>query len=349
MTSKKLSRLDAGRRAQTDAGPSRRAIVGGFGVSLFAPAVRAQSQLTDLTIAISSTSFATASVRAADILGCYARNGLNVKFPIMETGANLTAALVSGAVQVILGGSGEQVAAWVRGQQIVTLTNVYWGMAASIVLAKDVAERTGISPSASTRERFKALDGLLIAGPSATSTYTNAFKGAAEAAGAKIRFTYMAQPAMVAALESGVIQGYAAGAPFWGSQVARGKAVMWLSGPKGDVPPENTPASITAFQAIRAVADANPGLMRQVIASYRDFSDILEKTPEKVRAALGKIYPDVETDTLDLLFTAENGAWKMRPVTADSMKQEIAFMRASGASLPGIENLNPAAMFFAAK
>jgi ABC-type nitrate/sulfonate/bicarbonate transport system substrate-binding protein len=343
------SELQFGQRAprrMRATGPSRRGVVAGLSVSLFAPAVRAQPKLTDVTIPISSTSFATASVRAADLLGCYGRNGLNVKFPIMDTGANLTAALVSGSVQFILGGSGEQVAAFVRGQPIITLTNVYWGMSASIVLAKDVADRTGVSTSAPARDRFKALDGLLIAGPSPTSTYTNSFKGAAEAVGAKIRFTYMGQPAMVSALEAGAIQGYAAGAPFWGSQVARGKAVLWLSGPKGDLPSENTPASITAFQTMRQVADANPGLMRQVIASYRDFSDILEKTPEKVREVLGKLYPDVEPATLDILFNAEKDAWKIRPITTESMKQEIDFMRNSGSSLPGIEKLDPATMFF---
>jgi hypothetical protein len=87
-------------------------------------------------------------------------------------------------------------------------------------------------------------------------------------------------------------------------------------------------------------------LMRQVIASYRDFSDILEKTPEKVREALGKLYPDVEPATLDILFNAEKDAWKIRPITTESMKQEIAFMRNSGSSLPGIEKLDPATMFF---
>jgi ABC-type nitrate/sulfonate/bicarbonate transport system substrate-binding protein len=224
--------------------------------------------------------------------------------------------------------------------------NVYWGLAASIVLSKEVADRTGVSPNAPARDRLKALDGLLIAVPSATSTYTNSFKGAAEALGAKMRFTFMAQPAMVAALESGAIQGYSAGAPFWGSQVARGKAVVWVSGPKGELPAENTPASITAFHALAPTAEANPALMKQVIDAYRDFSSILETAPDKVRGALATLYPDVEPATLDVLFKAEQGAWRYRQVTAAHMKQEIDFMRNSGASLPGLEKVDPAAMIF---
>jgi ABC-type nitrate/sulfonate/bicarbonate transport system substrate-binding protein len=328
---------------------SRRAVLAGAGALVFAPAVRSQAQLRDFSIPISSTSFATASVRAAALLGCYERNGLNVKFPIMDTGANLMAALLSGSAPVILGGSGEQVAAAVRGQTILTITNVYWGMAATVVLAKDVADKTGISLTAPARDRLKALDGLLIAAPSATSTYTNSFKGAAEAVGAKIRYTYMAQPAMVAALESGAVQGYTAGAPFWGSQVARGRAVMWVSGPKGELPPVNTPAAITAFQTMRPFAEASPGIVNQIMDSYRNFSDILEKTPGDVRAALGRLYPEVEPATMDVLFNAENGAWKMRPVTVETMKQDIAFMANSGTPLPGVEKLDPASLMYVRK
>jgi ABC-type nitrate/sulfonate/bicarbonate transport system substrate-binding protein len=346
MASNRTTPSEAMQHAAATASPSRRTLLAGLGAAVFAPALRAQSSLKDIAIPISSTSFATASVRSAELLGCFTRHGLNAKFPVLGTGPTLSAALVSGSAQVVVGGAGEQVAAWVRGQRVLTLTNVYWGLAASIVLAKDVAERTGVSLTAPVRDRLKALDGLLIAVPSATSTYTNSFRGAAEAVGAKMRLTYMDQPAMVASLEAGAVQGYSAGAPFWGAQVARGKAVVWVSGPKGELPTINTPASITTFQAMAPVAEANPVLMRQVIDSYRDFSDILESAPDKVRGALGKLYPDVDPATMDVLFAAEQGAWKYRQVTPAHMKQDIDFMRASGVPLPGIEKLDPAAMIY---
>ncbi len=340
--------MTARRTTGIELAPTRRAVAAGVAATLFAPAVRAQAQLREISIPISSTSFATASVRAAGLLGCFEKNGLAPRINVMDVGSTLYAALLSGSAQVVLGGAGEHVAAVARGQQVVVLTNVYWGLAASIVLAKDVADKTGVSPTAPARDRLKALDGLLIAVPSATSTYTNSFRGAAEALGAKMRFTYMAQPAMVAALESGAVQGYSAGAPFWGSQVQRGKAVVWVSGPKGELPQENMPASITGFHATKAFAEANPDLMRRVIDSYRTFSDILEKTPGEVRAAFGRLYPEQDPATLDLLFEAERPAWRARDVTPAHMKQEIAFMLASGVQLPGIDKVDPASMIFKA-
>jgi ABC-type nitrate/sulfonate/bicarbonate transport system substrate-binding protein len=159
-----------------------------------------------------------------------------------------------------------------------------------------------------------------------------------------MRFTYMAQPAMVAALEAGAIQGYIAGAPLWGTHVARGKAVLWVSGPKRELPAENTPASVTGFNVMRPFAEKNPELMRQAIEAYRDFSIILETRPQEVRAAIGKLYPDVDPAVMDLLFEAEHGAWKMRDLTVADMQREIDFMRASG--IPGLEKLDAAAMMF---
>jgi ABC-type nitrate/sulfonate/bicarbonate transport system substrate-binding protein len=336
----------AGIGERSSAMPSRRTVLAGLGASLLAPAVRAETSLRDLSIPISSYSFATAGVRAAQALGCFTRHGLNVKLVNMETGSTLTSALVSGSVQIVLGGPGELIAANARGQPVVLLTNVYWGMSASLVLAKDVADRTGVSASAPARDRLRALDGLLIASPSATSSYTASFRGAAESVGAKMRFTYMSQPSMIAALEAGAVQGYIAGAPLWGAQVARGKAVLWVSGPRGDLPQQNTPASVTGFNAMRPVAEANPDLMRQVLDSYRDFSDILEKDPDQARGAVAKLYSDIDTATINLLFNAEYNAWKMRQVTVADMQQEITFMRAAGTSLPGLDKLDPAAMLY---
>ena len=328
------------------AAPSRRVVLAGLGASIFAPAVHAQPALRDIVIPISSVSMATASARAAELLGCFTRQGLNAKVNLLDTGNILTSALVSGSVPVVLGGPGELVAAQAKGQPVIMLTNVYWGMSASLVLEKSIAEKTGVSPSAPASDRLKALDGLLIGTPSATSSYTNSFKGAAEAQGAKMRFAYMAQPAMVAALEAGAIQGYIAGSPFWGSQVTRGKTLLWVSGPKGELPRVNTPASVTGFNAMRPFAEANPDLMRQVIDSYRDFSNILDKDPAQVRAAMGKLYPDVEASTMDLLFNTEKAAWKMKDVTVADMQQEIDFMKNSGVTIPGIEKLDPAALLY---
>ena len=67
------------------------------------------------------------------------------------------------------------------------------GLSGSLVLGKAVAERLDLPPGAQVAARLRALDGLAIAAPSATSAYLTPVKDAAEALGAKIRFVYMSR------------------------------------------------------------------------------------------------------------------------------------------------------------
>lgn len=333
-------------RQDTLSRPSRRAVLAGVGAMLAAPAVRANAQSREISIAIASTSFATAPARAAVELGCFSRNGLSVTMPILDSASIVTSALISGSQKLTLGGSAEHVAAVGRGQPIVALTNVYWGQSGTLILAKSVADGTGVSPKAPVAERFKALDGLTIASVSATSSFTASFKGAAEAFGVKLNFVYMGQPSMIAALETGAIKGYIASAPLWGRSVTSGKGVEWISAPKGDLPDANVPRASTAFQTMRPFAEANPDLMRLVLNSYRDFSHILETNPGRVRAAMSKIYPDVDSATMDLLFEAEHRVWRMRDINAADMQHEIDFIRASGTPIAGLDKIDPASMIY---
>jgi ABC-type nitrate/sulfonate/bicarbonate transport system substrate-binding protein len=326
---------------------SRRGVLAGLAASGVAGAARAQAGLREITVPVSSFSFASAGARAARSLGLFARHGLQPRFVAMDSANAATSALIAGSAEVVVSGPGELVAAQARGQPVVLVADVYRGFGASLVLAKDVAERTGIPPAAPWPMRHKALDGLLIASASATSSYTASYRGAAEAAGARIRFTYMTQPAMVAALQSGAVQGMIASAPFWGFPVAHGAGVLWLSGPKGELPPGNMPASTTSLQAMRPFAMANPTLMQQLIDTMRDLADAVERSPREVQAAVAGLYPDVDAATMDVLFAAEARAWITRPMSPADMRHEIEFVRSGGVTMPGIDRIDPAAMLYA--
>ncbi len=225
---------------------------------LLLPQPGSAAELQDVTIPISSTSFATAGVRVAKELGLFEKNGLAARFVVMDSANGATAALISGAAQIVQSGPGELVAARSRLQPVVAGADLYKGLSASLVLSADAVRRSGTDPAATIDQRLKALDGMVIASPSATSSYTVAFRLAAESVGAKIRFTTMAQPAMAAALQAGAIGGMISGAPFWSVPVASGAGVLWISGPRGDLPPQYTPASSVSIQALESTVRSNP-------------------------------------------------------------------------------------------
>ena len=60
-------------------------------------------------------------------------------------------------------------AARARGQNVVIVGNFYRGLSASVVLSKTVADKLNVTANAPVQQRLRALDGLTIASPSATS------------------------------------------------------------------------------------------------------------------------------------------------------------------------------------
>lgn len=323
-------------------------MLAGLASALIRSPAMAQAPLRDIAIPVSSTSFVTAGLRLASALGLFAKHGLNMRLVVMDSANAAAGALIAGSAEVAMAGSGELIAARVRGQSLVLVTDIYSGLGASLVLSKAAIARTGVDPAAPPAQRLKALDGLIIASPSATSTYTVSFKGAAEAAGAKIRFTYMAQPAMLPALETGAIQGMIAGAPFWGFPVTKGTGALWLSGPKRDLPAINLPVTSGSLQATQTFADANPKVLNQLIAAIRDLGQMIATNPAQVKDALAKLYPDIDGPTMDVLFESEAPLWNTRPLTEADMAHEIAFVRSGNPALQGLDRLNPASLLYKA-
>jgi ABC-type nitrate/sulfonate/bicarbonate transport system substrate-binding protein len=314
--------------------------------SVLATATPQAQQPREIIFGVASGSLVAAPPRIAKEMGLFEKRGLSARVVMMESANAATTALISGAVHVNISGPGELVVAQGRGQKVVAIANTYGGLGGSLVLAKSVAGKLRVAPNAPIAERLKALDGLLIASTTATSAYTVAYKSAAKVAGAEIRFTYMTLPAMAAALESGAIQGYIGGAPFWAIPLVKGAGVLWISGPKRELPAEVSPVSSANLQMMRAKAEANPDLVAAIVGVFADFAVALDTRPADVKAAIAKLYPDLDAATLDLLFASESLAWKPPPLTAADMAHEIAFVKASGTPLPEIDKIDPASLLF---
>lgn len=317
-----------------------------FLAALFLTAAVQAQELRQITIATSSASIPAGAARIAKEMGLYEKHGLQAKVTPMETGSVATPALVSGAIDFATSGPSDVVMAQSRGQKLVVLTSGYRGFAASVVLSKTAAEKAGVSPNAPIAQRLKALDGLRIASTSSGSTFTVAVKTAAESVGAKANFVYMAQPAMIAAFRRGLIDGMTVSAPYYIAPIAEGLGYIWISGPKGEFPSKNSPVNSSVLITRRDFAEANPDLMKRVTAVFEDLWKAFDERPAEVRAAMAKLWPEVDAKTLDAVLQAEAPAFKAKPVTAADMAHDIAFMKLGGVPLPQGDQLNPAAMLF---
>ena len=321
-----------------------RGLVLSIALVVAAGAASAQEKLK-FTMGLSSTSFAVLSPRIAQEMGLFDKHGLAANFVVMDNGSAATAGVIANSIDLCTGGSGEFMSAQVQGQDVIPIMTVYTGYSGSLVLSKTVAKKLPVSSTAPVKDRLKALDGLVIASTSPTGAYTLAFKGAMAGVGGNIRFTYMAQPAMEASLESGAIQGFIGGAPFWALPIVRGSGVLWLSGPGNEMPPENVPPNTTYLLSTRAFATKNPDLVKRLKAVFLDLGQAVQERPAEVKAVVARLNPAIEPATLDLLLKAEINAWKTRPITAQDMAREIAYVKAGGGgSAERIDKIDPASL-----
>jgi ABC-type nitrate/sulfonate/bicarbonate transport system substrate-binding protein len=299
-----------------------------------------------VSLGLAGQSMVASIPRFAKEMGLFEKRGLNVNFVMMDS-ANATAtALIAGSLDYAFSGPGELITARARGRELVAIANTYGGLAGSLVLAKSVVDKLGVAANAPMAARLKALNGLTIAAPSATSAFAISYKAAAKSAGAELRMTYMAQNTMAAALESGAIQGYVSSAPFWAYPLLNGKGVMWVSGPKGDLPAELRPRSTSVLLTTRAAAKASPELTKNLAGVFSDFADAIDQRPADVKAAILKVMPNLDNATLDMLFNTESQAWKARMLTAQDMAHEIAYVKAGGTNLPSLDGVDPASLLW---
>ena len=307
--------------------------------------VRAQA-LQDVALAVSSTSFVIGGVRIGEHARLFERNGIALRIIVMDSGNSAMAALIGGSVQFAVTGPSEVLAARLRGQDVVIVTNLYRGFAGSVVLSKAAVERLHIAPDAPVRERLRALDGLVLAEPSATSALLAPLRAAAEEAGAHPRFTYMAQGTMPAALENDAIAGMVASFPFAGTPILRGTGVLWINGPGGELPDAVLPASSSCIQTTAGFAKQNPDTVRRMRQSVSDIAAYIEADPAGARAALRAAYAQLTPAEIDLAYDQQWRNWTQPRMTADDMRQEAKLLALS-AKLPGLDQLDPASALLA--
>jgi ABC-type nitrate/sulfonate/bicarbonate transport system substrate-binding protein len=331
-------------------GPSRRVLVQAMPALLGAMAFSSRAQAgdppTDVALSLGSKSSAYGGVLIAEQLGLFAQHGLRVNLIISDSGNASVVALISGSVQFAGAGPEEGLTARGRKLDVVFVNNLYRGLSGSLILATNVAKGLGVDPGAPIGERLRALGTLIIASPSANSAYLVPIKTAAAKEGASPHYTYMTQSAMVAALRTGAIQGLLAASPFTDMSVSRGDGVVWISGPKGDLPPAVLPASSACLQTTERYIRANPGVVRRMQAVFHDLASIIQSQPAQARGALVKAYPDLDADLVDRMLAVNGANWTQPLLTPADIRHEIDIISADGRA-EGLAGIDPASLLAA--
>ena len=300
-----------------------------------------------IKIAVGGAGFASAYAVIVNELGLFEKHGITAKITVMGAAADATTALISKSVDVAAGGTSEMIMAQSRGQKVIMVINGYDGVPGTLVLSKAAAEKSKVSATAPIADRIKALDGLLIATPSAASLYTTVLKGMT--AGLNVRNTYIGTDAMPSALMGGAIDGYIAAGPTWAPPVVKGMGLVWLSGPQHDFPAQFSAVNSGCIQVMADYAAANPELMTKLIAVMADFVKATAERPADVKAAALRAYPNVDAPTMDILFKTEIGGWQTRKLTPADIAHDIQLAKSQNPSNTQFDSIDPASLLYKAQ
>jgi ABC-type nitrate/sulfonate/bicarbonate transport system substrate-binding protein len=336
----------------------RRALVSGVGAAALALVVGACSSsgspsasssssaaskpasLTNVTLIIPSLSANQALGFIALKAGIFAKNGLNVKTVNAGTGALAVEALTGGSGQFVVTGSADLFSAAKSGQHLYILAKASSGLSTQVVLTAAGVKATGLTASAPLAQRIKALNGLTIASPSAASSWTAQAAKAAATQGATIKFTYVQENSMAAAMQAGKIDGLVA-APPWSTEALYAKTgTLWLSGPDGTFPGGYAVSSYgdPLVATTKAYGDAHPQVAEEFTKSILQAAALLKTQPAQAAGYVKQVaYPSMNVAEFNQVWAATKPLLLTPSLSLSSLKSTLA--------LDGDSSLDATAMY----
>ena len=210
--------------------PPRIAAFLGLVVGLAPTTSRAQD--TEILMALPAPTLTFSSAFIAEDAGFYKQEGLKVSHRIL-VGVASPNAVISGSADFTIGTGPVFLRAAAAGQRLFAIANLIDKPLVELVLRKDVAEAAGITDKMPLAERAKTLKGKTIA-IQGVGSIVHAWERLVVHRGGldvekDVRIAPMDPPAMLPALITKSIDGFATSLPFTTEPVVKGDAVMLAS------------------------------------------------------------------------------------------------------------------------
>ena len=320
-------------RASCTSGALGAALVAAFLTGLPLAAAPAQAQLKDIAAAMPTTSLTFSAHYVAEDLGLFKEEGLNVTTSVV-TGIGSANAVLAGSVQLSNGSGVTVVRGAARGQPLQTIGTLLDKPPLEVVISKAQAEKLGLKPGMSIEQRAKLLRGLRF-GIVGVNTIPHGYlryvlrKGGLDPERDAVT-TPMAPPAMLAALESGALDGFVNSQPWTVMAVHEGTAVNVVSSVQGDLP-ELEPTNYNVVIVQREYCEKNADTCRAILRAYQKALTAIRDQPEKARAALRKRFAKLDEKVFNEAFEAiRAGTPKSPHVSEKALRNDQEFMIETG-------------------
>jgi ABC-type nitrate/sulfonate/bicarbonate transport system substrate-binding protein len=267
-------------------------------IGLYPAAGRAQEIETTFAIPSQTLTFATHYV--AHDAGFFKKEGVKVTDRYL-VGVASPNAVLAGSADFTITTAPVFLRAAAQGQKFKAIANLVDKPLIELVLRKDVADAAGFKPSMSMAERGKLLKGKTIAIQGVGSIVHAWPRYVAGVGGLDIendmRVAPMDPPAMLPALESKAVDGYATTSPFTTQAVAKGVAVM-LASSTFDAP-ELHPFANALLYGRADLCKEKRELCVRIGRAYVDANKMIREKPDEVLTTiLAKRFPKMEPQLL---------------------------------------------------
>jgi ABC-type nitrate/sulfonate/bicarbonate transport system substrate-binding protein len=258
---------------------------GVVGIAIALLPATGRGQEIEVVMALPAQTLTFTSAFVAEDLGFYRKEGLRVSTRNL-VGVAAPNAVLAGSADFTVGTGPVFLRAAAQGQRFLAIANLLDRPMVELVLRRDVAEAARITEATPFAERARALKGKTIAIQGVGSIIHAWMRLVASRGGLDpekdVTIAPMNPPAMLAALESRQVDGYATSMPFTTQAVLKGSAIMLASAATGLDAPDLLPFAYGLVYTRPQVCRDKREMCARMARAFAGAARLIQEKPDEV-------------------------------------------------------------------
>jgi ABC-type nitrate/sulfonate/bicarbonate transport system substrate-binding protein len=259
----------------------------------------------DVIFALPSPTLTFSAPFLAEDAGLYKKEGLNVSHRML-VGVEAVNAVIAGSADFTDSTGPVFLRANAKGQPLIAIANLVDRPLVEMVLRTDVYDALHVTDSMNLKQRGALLKGKTIA-IQGVGSIIHAWERFVAARGGldpenDVRIAPMDPPAMMGALQTKAVDGFATSLPYTTEAVLNGSAKMFASAPEG-IAPDMIPFPYGLIMARPQTCKDNPEKCRRMVHALADANKMIHDEPDKALEILSKRFKTMDPNVL-------KAAWK---------------------------------------
>ena len=264
------------------------------------PARGEAQQPIDVIIALPAPTLTFSAPFLAEDAGLYKKEGLSVQHRML-VGVEAVNAVIGGSADFTVSTGPVFLRAAAKGQRLLAIANLIDKPLVEMVLRKDVYDALQVSDGMSLAERARLLKGKTIA-IQGVGSIIHAWERVVAARGGldpenDVRIAPMDPPAMLGALQTKAVDGFATSLPFTTEAVLNGSAVMFASAAQG-IAPDLIPFPYGIIMTKPDTCAANREKCARVVRALAAANKMIHDEPDKALQILSARFKQMDPAVL---------------------------------------------------